>query len=218
MRTAWIYRGAIGHECRKRNEAIKSKGGKGSKGKGFAVELEKVAAVGISSSSLNDEIRIYEAFVEDMIKLDADDETRQSKRDELIEGINLPRCFYFRALKAPEKRFEAIELARTKLSETGGEYTEAEYRQDVEKLITIESDDAPLENETETNPVDTAAEEYEKVEFTCCLDRKWRDYIQDLARKWEVSIIVIERSTDLSRMMKHITIWISPPIGSQVCV
>lgn len=192
IKTAWICRGAIAFECRERNWHLKSKGGRGSKGAGLAAEIEKVAAaLGIASSTLNDDVSIYIAFVEDLVPVDVDEEARQSKRSELMEGINLERYFYLRALPAREQQYEAVEMARRKLYETGGEYTEAEFIKDVNRLRHPKTSDEQNENGDQTMPGDFVVEkinEDAKIEFTCQVNSKLFDYLQEIAGKWKVSI------------------------------
>lgn len=198
-KTSWAIRGAIAFECRKRNESLKSKGGRGSKGKGMTVMLEEVAAsVGVSSSTLRDDETIYTAFVEDRLPFELPDDDRNEKRIELIKGLKLNRCFYYRSLVVKEKKDEAIKWAEKRLYETAGEYTESEFIRDLAKWklsSAVEDIDPEAVVSADTTEIKTEAE---KTPFSCELPSELIKFLNKLAGDWGVLV-----DEALSRLLEN---------------
>lgn len=117
---------------------------------------------------------------------------------ELIKGLKLNRCFYYRSLAVKEKKDEAIKWAEKRLHETAGEYTEAEFMQDLAKWklpSAVEGADPEIVVSAETPEIKIEAE---KTPFSCELPSELIKFLNKLASDWGVLV-----DEALSRLLEN---------------
>ena len=175
----WKVQAAIAYDIYEKNESKKSKGGRGSKGEGIGIIFERECAfLGLSSATMRDYRRIYANFVINPTLDESSPKLRRKMQMDILEDLNLERFFYIRALSAANP-LEAIKHAKKRIEETGGQYTEKEFMNEINLSKNSARPARPA-------PPDTPKPDGEV--FSCILSKIYFAYLKRLALKWNKSL------------------------------